>query len=419
MTTPDRQIVVIDDERYIGGIIREALSTESYNVTVFSDPRQALEHIETHRVDLVLTDLVMGDYSGVQVLEHTLKHHHDAIVILMTAHPTVQTAISVLKKGGYDFLVKPFKLEMLKVTIERGLAHQQVLRENLHLKEQVEFLKVANASGVERDIDKYLSRVLESCRTELGAVSAGIIEIDPNTRQVVGRLASLGEEQYTEEILGTERLRRLAARCGHEPIVESDTIQVDGQTLSRMFVTKPILIRRKLRGLITLLIIDRFDYITPGQFDVLTILTNSVASALANFRLYQDLQHSYLEAISTLAHAIEARDECTKGHTDRVVKLAQLVASELGWGDREIANLVMGCTLHDVGKLGVPDSILNKPSDLTETETRRMRTHPEVGLRIVAGIELFKPAIPYIIAHHERYDGEGYPSGLRGEDIPI
>jgi len=416
---PRAQIVVIDDERHIGGIIREALACDEYEVTVFTDPREALKHISDNRVDLVLTDLVMGDYSGVQVLDQTLRCHRDAVVVLMTAHPTVQTAIAVLKKGGYDFLVKPFKLEILKATIERGLAHQKVLRENLKLKGQVEFLKVANASGAERDIDDYLDRVLESCRTELGAVAAGIVEIDPGSRRIVRRLASSGDADFAEEILDHERLAGYTAIRGSEPVVETSRTKIDGKDMSRVFVAKPILIRGKLHGLITLLIIDRFDYISPGQFDALTILTNSAASALANFRLYRDVQRSYLEAISALAHAIEARDECTKGHTDRVVKLAQLVASELAWDGPRMNNLVMGCTLHDVGKLGVPDSILNKPAELTDDEQERMRTHPEVGLRIVAGIDLFKPAIPYIIAHHERFDGDGYPSGLHGEDIPV
>jgi HD-GYP domain-containing protein (c-di-GMP phosphodiesterase class II) len=79
----------------------------------------------------------------------------------------------------------------------------------------------------------------------------------------------------------------------------------------------------------------------------------------------------------------------------------------------------MGCTLHDIGKIGVPDSILNKPSKLSEEEQALMRNHPKVGLKIIGGIELFKPAIPFIIAHHEYYDGSGYPKGLKGEEIPI
>ena len=155
-------ILVVDDEKYICNIIVEALSIEKYHVVAFSDPAKALTHIEQNSVDLVLTDLVMGEYTGVQILESTLAHHSDATVILMTAHPTVQTAISVLRKGAYDFLMKPFRLELLKATIKRGLEHQQVIRENLHLKGQVEFLKVVGAANTEMGIDDFLAMVARS-----------------------------------------------------------------------------------------------------------------------------------------------------------------------------------------------------------------------------------------------------------------
>ncbi|GAG32698.1 unnamed protein product, partial [marine sediment metagenome] len=184
-------------------------------------------------------------------------------------------------------------------------------------------------------------------------------------------------------------------------------------------ISQPIFIRRRLHGVINLLVLTRFGRVTPGQLDVLTILTNSAASAIANLRLYQDVQSSYLQAIRGLANAIEARDKCTAGHTDRVSKLAELVARHLGWNESQIRDLVMGCSLHDIGKIGVPDSVLNKANKLTQQERRLMNGHPEMGLKIILGIDFFKPAIPYIIAHHERYDGTGYPRGLKGEEIPI
>jgi len=96
-----------------------------------------------------------------------------------------------------------------------------------------------------------------------------------------------------------------------------------------------------------------------------------------------------------------------------------LIAEGLGWKDTRLNNLVMGCTLHDIGKIGVPDSILNKPAALTDDEREKMQKHPELGLKIISEIELFKPAIPYIMGHHEWFDGTGYPKGLAGEDIPI
>ena len=153
--------------------------------------------------------------------------------------------------------------------------------------------------------------------------------------------------------------------------------------------------------------------------DVLTILTNSAGSAIANQRLYQNVQNSYWSAIRALANAIEARDGCTAGHTDRVIRLAEPMARALDWSESRIHALRLGSTLHDIGKIGVPDSILNKPDRLTDDELIHMQHHPQVGARIIKDIDLFKPALPYILSHHERFDGKGYPRGLSGSDIPV
>jgi putative nucleotidyltransferase with HDIG domain len=166
-------------------------------------------------------------------------------------------------------------------------------------------------------------------------------------------------------------------------------------------------------------VVSRFDPITAGQLNLLAILANTASSAIANHSLYQDLQASYLHAISGLANSIEARDSYTAGHTERVSILAEILARRLGWNESRIRNLRMGCTLHDIGKIGVPDSILNKPGALTKEELAKMRSHPAVGLKIIRGIELFQPAVPYIGDHHENFDGSGYPRGLKGEEISI
>jgi len=413
-------ILVVDDEKYICNIIEEALASDQYQVTAFSDPQSALQHLAENPVDLVLTDLVMGDHSGVQMLESTLEKHPDAIVILMTAHPTLQTAISVLKRGAYDFMVKPFKLELLKSTIQRALEHQRIRRENVHLRGQVEFLKVVNANAAKIDIDRYLKLVVESCKKELGAAAAGIIEIDPRTGEPVRQVCAVDDPLLESVVLNPDSLDKITDtnRPG-EPIIEAHRVHTKTVREVRLSIYQPIYVRNRLHGLINLLVVSQFGRVTPGQLDVLNILTNSAASAMANFQLYRDLRRSYLEAIRGLANAIEARDKYTAGHTDRVSRLAEMIARHLGWNEARIFDLQMGCTLHDIGKIGVPDSILNKPSALTEEERAFMRSHPEVGLRIIRGIELFKPAVPFIKAHHEWYDGTGYPKGLRGEEIPI
>lgn len=412
-------ILVVDDEKHICDIIVEALSSENYHPVSISDPKQALEYIQENPVDLVLTDLVMGEYSGEQILETTLANHSDAVVILMTAYPTLQTAISVLKNGAYDFLVKPFKLDLLTATVSRGLKHQRVIRDNLSLKGQVEFLKIANATQIGIEIDSLLKLVVSACKKEMSAEAAGIIEIDPDTKEPIRKICDCQEDVYLLEVLDEVTVLKFAYTKSAKPIIQTEQVVMDGTRAVKTFISQPIFIRRRLHGVINLLILTRFGQVTPGQLDVLTILTNSAASAMANYKLYQDLQGSYLQAIRALANAIEARDKCTAGHTDRVSKLAESVARQMGWSDSQINDLMMGCTLHDIGKIGVPDSILNKATKFTEQERRLMRSHPEVGLGIINSIDLFKPAVPYIIAHHERYDGKGYPRGLTGEEIPI
>lgn len=414
-----KSLVVVDDEKYICEIIDEALSSEKYRVTTFTNPNEASSYIENNPVDLVLTDLVMAECSGIDVMNMTLKTHQDAVVILMTAHPTVETAIAVLKKGGYDFLIKPFKLESLKVTIKRALEHQKVLRDNLSLKGQVEFLKLSQAGIAGTDMERYLTMVVGCCMKEFSASAVALLEVDPASSEVSRSVYEGSDRRHLKEVLDETTILQFKYTKSSRPVIFSEQEKNDDIISNRILISQPIFFRRRLHGVINILTIRRFGEVQAGELNLLSILTSSAGSVIANQRLYQDLEYSYMHAIRSLANAVEARDEYTAGHTDRVCTLAWLVALHMGWDETEIDNLIMGCTLHDIGKLGVPDSILNKPGKLTEKERDKMRAHTLVGVKIISGIDRFKPAIPYIIAHHEWYDGGGYPNGLKGEEIPI
>ncbi len=412
-------ILVVDDENNILDVINEALASDKYTVKTLADPEQAIAWLSENPVDLVLTDMVMGKYSGVHILDAALAHQSNCVVILMTAHPTVEMAISVLKRGMYDFLVKPFKLDLLRSTISRALAHQRILRENVHLRSQVKFLKVFSAYALGIEIDQVFDLIVKSCKDELDAEAVGLVEIEPKTKKTIRSAWAAADPVHKDTVLDNTLFEKFVGKRKAKPIIEARRLRNESRKRVRVTIIQPIFIRRTLHGFITLLIDSPFGQITPGQLDVLTILTNSAAAAIANYNLYQDRQNSYMEAITGLANAIEARDKYTAGHTDRVSTLTRRLAQELGWSDKQLAHLVMGCTLHDIGKLSVPDSILNKPARLSEDEVRHMRCHPELGLKVIRGIELFKPAMAYIYAHHERWDGKGYPEGLRAEEIPI
>lgn len=133
----------------------------------------------------------------------------------------------------------------------------------------------------------------------------------------------------------------------------------------------------------------------------------------------QENEKLSLQMMQTLSTTIEAKDEYTRGHSFRVAEYAALIAAELGWSPEEIQQLKHAAYLHDIGKIGIPDQILNKPSKLTEDEYNLIKQHPVIGAEILKDITFIPHIIEVARNHHERYDGNGYPDGLGGTDIPI
>ncbi len=134
---------------------------------------------------------------------------------------------------------------------------------------------------------------------------------------------------------------------------------------------------------------------------------------------YEKLEITYDRTLTALMSALDARDRETEGHSTRVSRLACLLGEEVGLTDPQIKALERGALLHDIGKIGISDTILHKPGKLTDDEWKIMRIHPDIGARIVEGIPFLQDTLAVIRYHHERWDGSGYPVGLKGKEIPI
>jgi HD-GYP domain-containing protein (c-di-GMP phosphodiesterase class II) len=124
-------------------------------------------------------------------------------------------------------------------------------------------------------------------------------------------------------------------------------------------------------------------------------------------------------SLATFSAALEARDPYLRGHSARVTSIAEGLARMLGWREERLDALRLGGSLHDVGKIAVDSTVLCKPGPLTDEELTQIRAHPLAGARLIEGVEDFRSALPYVLYHHERWDGSGYPHGLAGEEIPI
>ena len=150
------------------------------------------------------------------------------------------------------------------------------------------------------------------------------------------------------------------------------------------------------------------------------LLEARVAEATRDLQqAYRDLQDTYRATLETLGAALDSRDVGTESHSRRVHGYALATAREHGVPEDELIDLAHGVLLHDIGKIGIPDSILLKPGKLTDEEWRIMRRHPEIGKRLIENIPFLKGAVPIVYCHHERWDGTGYPRGLKGEEIPL
>ena len=149
------------------------------------------------------------------------------------------------------------------------------------------------------------------------------------------------------------------------------------------------------------------------------LLVGHLEVLLAQFEHTEAVERLYRETLASLTSALEAKDDYTSAHAQEVSGLAVEVARQLGLGEELVQAVELGALLHDIGKIRVPESILNKRSALDDEEWALMRTHPVVGERILAPIEALANVVPVVRSSHERWDGGGYPDGLRGEAIPI
>ncbi len=205
---------------------------------------------------------------------------------------------------------------------------------------------------------------------------------------------------------------------GNPVCIPTEVFIGEGNQSLRIIIA-PLSHKERTIGVVVIIFEEDQDFIKQQTLKLLYILAGFFSLAIQNAYLFNDLKRSYFDIIRAIANSVEARDPYTKGHSNRVGQIARAVAKELDWSDDEIKLIDWGGMLHDVGKIGINDAILNKPGKLNEEEYKAIKLHPSIGAKIVKGISFLEPVAPYILEHHERFDGKGYPQGLAGENISI
>jgi HD-GYP domain-containing protein (c-di-GMP phosphodiesterase class II) len=186
----------------------------------------------------------------------------------------------------------------------------------------------------------------------------------------------------------------------------------------RAYYVVPLIARGQVKG-----VLECFHHeplaAEQDWMDFLETLAGTVAIALDNAELFETLQRSYDDTLEGWVKALDLRDKETEGHSQRVTQMTVHLARLMGLPEHEIDHARRGALLHDIGKLGIPDSILHKPGPLTDEEWLIMKQHPVFAYEWLSPIAYLQPALDIPYGHHEKWDGSGYPRGLRGEEIPL
>jgi response regulator RpfG family c-di-GMP phosphodiesterase len=443
------RILIVEDDETLGNLLKDFLQVLQHEkVRVCYSGREAREVVAFESYDCAFVDLMLPDAHGFDLLKTIRNHQPNTPVIVMSGHPTADHAVQAMRRGASDFLAKPFKLQDLALTVERVAKERRLLLQNLSLQVEQETRKRLEQLNTELQLkiqeqDRLfdLSRVIDGVRSIEGLYSCIV--------SLASRMTAVSNVEFFVLSDSSEQLL-LMAGGGSSPVghiikvlpIHHDFIgqfcnpEIDHLVLrvadlqdtpflqslgddSNLLSCWPFRVRRQLFGFLIASHNGVAPQLSESDVRVLDFLVKKAALAIENMALYESLVSSFYGILKSLVNALEARDPYTGKHSERVTGYATGTARQLLCSPAQIDSLQTAGYLHDLGKIGIADSILNKPGALSIDEYEVVKSHPVIGESIVSELGLNEEQRQIIRHHHERWDGRGYPNGLAGREIPL
>jgi putative nucleotidyltransferase with HDIG domain len=461
------RILVVDDEPRICQFIKELLERENYQIDTTLSGNEALNLIQKCDYQLLISDLKMPGMDGFELIKQAKKDRPDMATLMLTGYATVENAILALRFGVDDYITKPFNIIELKKVVKQTLNTRQMTLEN---KELFKYMKEANIE---------LSYHKHKLTNKVEAVSQHLYECNKRLRQRINELATINQISKAitavldmEELLGLclelindrlevgnssvmlldgktdelvvnaakgyrrEQILSVRQKIGEgiagwvakhgEPVLVSD-IDTDSRFKTKnhlpyktkSFVSSPLTINRRLLGVINAADKLSGEDFSESDVSLLATLAAPISIAMENASLYESLEENCFNTVKALATSLDAKCPYTSGHSQRVTEYASKIADMLDLSKKEKDILRNAAQLHDIGKIGIPESILNKPGVLTPDEFNQIKQHPVTGEKILETLDFLNDTRHLIRNHHEHWDGSGYPDGMKGYEIPL
>ena len=396
-------ILLIEDEDPHAELIQRAFEGYGEHVNIYRTRSlaEARSHLATHTPNLIIADWRLPDGESLALL----PDHSDPLatpVILMTSYGNERIAVEALKSGALDYVVKsPESMMDMPHLAERAIEQWAVRAERARIQKALKESESQFRLLAENASDMISRHTTDGTFIYVSPACYLMVGYSPD--ELIGKLSL--------DFIHPEDLPHFENFISKEPSMSTTfTFAYRAQHKDGQYVwleTSARFILDEKTGSVV--------EIQAASRDITERKHAEDALQLA----HQNLQEAYERTIEGWVHALDLRDRETEGHTQRVTELTIKVARALGFKEEQLIHIRRGALLHDMGKMAIKDEILQKPGPLTEAEWVEMRKHPIYTYEMLSPIAYLRPALDIPYCHHERWDGSGYPRGLKGEDIPL
>jgi response regulator RpfG family c-di-GMP phosphodiesterase len=418
------RVLLVDDNASVLRFLASAFSSNNCQVTTASTAEQALEQLGDDPFDLVVSDIKMPGLSGLDLLRAVKGKQPSTPVVLITGVPSVNSAVFGLRHGAYDYLPKPFSVTEVKDLVERvrrdradgngNVNYPAGLTEELARRqagvEAISGIGEVALQGLEPSV--FAEKVLEYTMKSLRCDGALMLLRDQGGQfnasrkgepSLVGQILALLHASFGEVVKTGGRETFVLAKSEHGFEGLAALVPGVGDAMGILCVGRSA----------------ENGAFLPDEKALLLGYAQTTAVALQKILLREHLERNLIDTISSFVIALESKDPYLKGHSARVSLYSGELATVMGVPPADVVLMSRAGMLHDLGKLVIMDNILRKPRQLTEEEFELIRTHPVVGDKILKPLRFLACEAKAVRHHHERYDGKGYPDGLKGDDIPL
>ncbi len=425
--------LIVDDDPIVRDILSDIISGMcGFKIDTAVNGLEAINLLKHNQYDIIFTDLNMPKLGGMDLLKESIKSYPHIPVVMITGLSTVDTAVAAMKEGASDFIIKPFQIDKVVSVAKRVIGERKLLQQVSDDINHEESIKRINA-----ELFKKLQEIsiFQSVSIELDGIYNNrdiyekIVEMVTKLIPVKHAFFAIVEEEYLKIVSSTALDKKKMIKIKgsiYEGVIKKKGYSIincnEMEPFTAPYHTQLLLTPFTLKDEVFALlgVYDKDDKTAFADDEISIVLTFAKKASLRieNNALYEVFYNNLINTLKSLIISIEARDSYTKQHSERVAIYSLQIADVIGLPDEDKDVIRFGGYLHDIGKIGIRDTILLKPGQLTEEEMDEIKLHPIKGDEIIKPIRFFPRERELVRYHHERFDGKGYPDGLSGVDIP-